>query len=269
MLLSIIIVNFNALNLLKKCLDSIQQNVTISYEIILIDNHSTDGSVAFIHKNYPKIKFIENQENLGFSRANNQGLEISQGDYVLFLNNDTEVLPDSLEKLLQFLQENPDVGAVGPQLFYPDGRFQHSTGWYPSIWNEWKMKNIVKKLDAGDKTFLDKLAQQFQQQQEVDWITGACILTRYDLVTELGGFDEKMFMFFEDVDLCKRIQNAGYRIVYFPEAKIIHHQGITYKGKRDTKKTIYRQSQKYYYSKYNSWLENVFLFFYLKYRGEH
>ncbi len=268
MLLSIIIVNFNAVKILKNCLDSIQQNTTVSHEIILIDNHSIDGSVAFIRDNYPKIKFIENQENLGFSRANNQGLEIAQGDYVLFLNNDTELLPDSLERLLQFLQENPEVGAVGPQLLYPDNSFQLSTGLFPSIWNEWKMKNIVKKLDAGDKIFQNELALQFQQQQDVDWITGACILTRYDLVTELGGFDEKMFMFFEDVDLCKRIQNTGYRIVYFPTAKIIHHQGITYKGKRDTKKTIYRQSQKYYYSKHNSWLENVFLYFYLKFRRD-
>ncbi len=269
MLLSIIIVNYNARNLLKKCLDSIQQNTTVSPEIILIDNHSSDGSATFIRENYPQIQFIENNENCGFSRANNQGLEISRGNYVLFLNNDTEVLSTSLEKLVQFMDENPDVGAVGSQLLYPDGSFQHSTGWFPSIWNEWKMKNIMQKLDARDKSFQEILAQQFQFQQDVDWITGACILTRFDLVTRLGGFDENIFMFFEDVDLCKRIQNAGYRIVYLPEAKIIHHHGVTYKGKKDSKKVIYRQSQKYYYSKHNSWLANVFLFFYLKYRGEH
>ncbi|MCI0513412.1 glycosyltransferase family 2 protein [candidate division KSB1 bacterium] len=268
MLLSIIIVNFNALELLKKCLESIQQNTRLSPEIILIDNHSTDGSVEFIRKHYPEIRFIENHANVGFSRANNQGLKFCQGDYILFLNNDTEILPHSLEKLVQFLEANPQVGAVGPMLLYPDGSFQYSTGRFPSIWNEWKTRQIMEKLDRGDIHFRHKFASQFQHQQAVDWITGACILTRAKLVMELGGFDEKMFMFFEDVDLCKRIQKAGCRIVYFPDAKVIHHQGVTYKAKKNTTKAIYRQSQKYYYTKHNSWLANVGLFFYLKYRHD-
>lgn len=226
--LSIIIVNFNTKELLKKCLESIfrvkeHESGRVEMEIIVVDNGSTDGSVEAIEARYKDIKILRNEENLGFAKANNQGIKISKGDYILLLNSDTEVRSGALDKLVQFAEKHPDAGVAGARLLNPDGSIQPSVYHFPTIWRAiaeyWLGKRGVYEKYAltGALTGTDPVS--------VEAVTGAAMLIPRKTIEKVGLLDERYFLYFEDLDFCRRARETGLKIYYLPSAEVIHHHG--------------------------------------------
>lgn len=201
--LSIIIVAYNNQDLLRQCLLSIQANVStkLTYELIVVDNNSVDQTLSMLHAEFPEITVIANPENYGFAKANNLGLKIALGKYLLLLNNDTLVLKNSLETLVSYLETNIQVGAVSPKLLNSDGvSVQVQGGGLKKHWYSTK-----------------PLAVKF--------ITGAAFVIRRETYLQVGGLDEKFFFYNEDLDWCTRILKLHWQIHYVPTASIIHHGG--------------------------------------------
>ena len=202
--LSIIIVNYNDEKFLKDCLSSVYNETPhISLEIIFVDNNSSDNSVELVKREFPKVKIIRNKENLGFCKANNQGLRIFQGRYALLLNTDTIVKDRALEKMVGFMDANPKIGICGPKLLNPDGSPQHQGGLFNRRF--WLSKKAIK----------------------VGYMIGACLMARREVVDKVGGLDENFFFSNDDLDWCKRIRKTGWKIVFYPEAKVTHYGGYS------------------------------------------
>lgn len=217
--LSIIIVSFNTKDLLGRCLESLLMTSAKETEIIVVDNASTDGSVEFVEKRYKDIKILRNKENLGFAKANNQGLRQAKGKYCLLLNSDTEVKPDALSNLVEFAENNPQAGIVGAKLLNPDASIQPSIYHLPTLWR------AIKEFWLGKKGEYEKYALTGTDRVKVEALTGAAMIIPRKTIEKVGLLDERYFMYFEDLDFCRRVKNAGYKVYYFPGAEIIHHHG--------------------------------------------
>jgi len=223
-LVSIIIVNWNGLQYLEKCFDSLMNLNYKNYEIIFVDNGSIDNSVDYIKNNYPNTKIIINTENLGFAEANNQGVKECSGDYILFLNNDTHVRDDFLTKLVNTMANDSNVGACQSKMLLMDkpssldatGSFLTFTGFltHEGIWEK----------DIG----------QYDEYREIFSAKGASMLVRRSVLDEVGIFDKDFFAYFEETDLCWRIWLAGYSIVFVPDSVIFHKMGATSIRMRNT-----------------------------------
>ena len=230
--ISIIIVSYNVAELLKQCIKSILKNIKgLNFEIIIVDNNSSDNT-ADILKEFPKIKIIFNNSNLGFAKANNQALEIATGEYVCFLNPDTIVHSDAFEILINYVKNDSRIGAVGPMLLNKDGPIQYSAYYLPSIWNLiyrfFDLRMMVKFLNnLSFKVFRRNLVslsteRNYDKPFLAEWIIGACILMPRKVVLTLGGFDEDYFLYWDEIDLCKRLVDEDYKIYVVPQAHITH-----------------------------------------------
>jgi GT2 family glycosyltransferase/serine/threonine protein kinase len=221
--LSIIIVNWNTKKLVLDLLNSVKTTVKkISNEIIIVDNASTDGSVEEIRKKFPSVKIIENQENLGFAKANNQALKISSGKYALLLNSDTILLDGVVDELFYFMEENKDIGIAGVQLINPEGKKQNSFANEPTLLTELFNKSILKIFFPN--RFPSK-RRKYDRPIEVESIIGACMMVRRKAFEEVGLLDEDYFFFFEETDWCLRMRRGGWKVCHIPHLKIIHLQG--------------------------------------------
>ncbi len=244
--LSVIIVSFNTKDYLLRCLESLQQNPpSFPMEIIVVDNASEDGSPQAVRDRFPEVKLLEMKENLGFAAATNAGIRESSGDLLLFLNSDTEVTPSALDRTAEKLRDR-GVGAVGCQLMYADGSFQLSFGWEKGFFRE-----IADKL-AGrvlERYYEAKLRGK-EVDMEVDWLSGAFIMTRRDVVERAGMFDESYFLYMEDVDWCLRVRRAGYRIIYTTSARIYHFLGKSTSRRPLAAHLQARRSRIIYYKKH-------------------
>jgi GT2 family glycosyltransferase len=219
--LSIIVVNFNTRQLVGRCIDSIKESKThTKYEIIVVDNGSTDGSVDSLEKTSGIIIF-KNKENLGFSKANNIGIKNASGKYVLLLNSDTEVKSGSLDKLLDFAKSKGDVGVVGARLLNENGTIQESASNFPTIWS------AVKEYWFGEKGLFGLFAPKSEDPIRVDSVVGAAFLITPEALKKVGLLNEKYFMYFEDLDYCRRIKKAGLKVYYLPKAEVVHHLGAS------------------------------------------
>jgi N-acetylglucosaminyl-diphospho-decaprenol L-rhamnosyltransferase len=226
-ILSIIIVNYNGIRFIKNCIDSINTFVNVSHEIILVDNASNDGSQEYIRANFPTIKFIENKINTGFTGGNNIGGKEAKGKYLLLLNNDTELCTPVLPLLRQF-STDPQLGVVGCKMRYANEKLQYSFGYehVPSrIILSWLGLKKIKFLPRYFKKEETDAQKYKTEQTDIDYVSGAFLVTTKKLWDQLEGLDENFFMYIEDVDFCKRAKNMGYRIKYFPDMKIIHFEG--------------------------------------------
>lgn len=227
--LSICIVNYNAKKLLDECLESIYCNTKrISFEIFVVDNGSVDGSTSMVKEKYPEVKLIENDCNVGFAKANNQALRESQGRYVLLLNNDTVVLPNALDKLVEFMDSHPEAGACGARLLNPDGTLQPQCrrGFQTpiaAVSHLLYLDRLFPKSRIFGKYFLTYLDSD--KTHEVDTVSGACELVRREAMDKVGMLDEQFFIYSEDIDWCLRIKKAGWKVYYVYEAEIIHYGG--------------------------------------------
>lgn len=222
--LSIVIVSWNTRDLLKACLASIFAHPPqAAFDVWVVDNDSQDGSVAVVREQFPSVKLIENEENVGFAQANNQAITRCQGEYVLLLNPDTEVKPGALTALVTFLDENPAVGAAGSRLLNPDGTLQPSCHPAPTLSRElWRLFHLDAIRPYGR---YDMHAWETSRPREVDVLQGAALAIRKNILDEIGFLDGDYFMFSEEVDLCFRIQQAGWPLYWAPASRVIHYGG--------------------------------------------
>ncbi len=222
--LSFIIVNWNTCGLLLECLDSIHSTVTgYQYEIYVIDNGSEDGSAEKVKKRFGgEINLIENSENSGFARANNQALRRAGGKYIVLLNSDTVLMENTIRSIVSFLEKNPSAAMAGPCMKSGDGKIQNSYDNFPSLLTELFNKSILRLFlpnRFAGKT--SKASQPF----EVDSLIGACIVVRSEAIKDVGLFDEDYFFFLEETDWCLRMRKAGWKIFHHPVAELVHLQG--------------------------------------------
>ncbi|MHA2096966.1 MAG: glycosyltransferase family 2 protein [Candidatus Hodarchaeales archaeon] len=220
--LSIIIVNWNTKKLLVECLDSIYASPPNSeYDIWVVDNSSTDGSPDMMRNRYPEVNLIDNNENIGFAKANNQAFQKCQGEYILLLNPDTVIKTDAIEKLVHFLNQTPDAGMVGARLVNPDKTLQVSAFPVPTLSKEfWRLFHLDHFVPFAnypmEKWDLDSV-------REVDTLLGACILIRREALGKFGLFDEEYFIYSEEVDLCTRLKKGGWHLYWLPSAVVVHY----------------------------------------------
>jgi N-acetylglucosaminyl-diphospho-decaprenol L-rhamnosyltransferase len=259
-MLSIIIVNYLQKDLLLGCVESVYNNLSKnSFEIIIVNN-SKEEQLAEISAKYPLVKFIPN-ENTGFSKANNLAFKQASGEYLLFLNADTEILADFTNDLIKKFK-NIKYGAIGLKLKFTDGGFQNSFGLFPSVLNEYRNRKIEIAFRRKDKAVISKREKEYSEIKEVDWVTGAALFVKKAVFEEVGGFDERYFLYYEDIDLCFRLHQAGYRNYYYPFTDIIHHKGeYTRSGFTNEAKKIQNTSQLLYYKLHKGLLQNLLLKF--------
>ena len=234
MRLSVIVVNWNVKDLLKACLESLYRETTLpgeEFEIFVVDNDSSDGSVEMVKECFPNVHLVANQENVGFGRANNQVLDRCKGEYILLFNPDAMLIDDAIDHLLVHADAHQDVAIWGARLLNVDHSLQRWTGGaFPDI------KNI-----AGHHLFITRLLSYFCRTQslyletdvnvdvDVDWVSGACMLLR-KAALENKLFNDDFFMYGEDMELCHRVKNNGWRVVYTPVASVVHVQGASMKS---------------------------------------
>lgn len=216
--LSVVIVNWNTSELLIQCLESIfNAESSLTFEVVVVDNGSTDNSVQITSGHFPQVRIIANDRNLGFAMANNQGIRAGSARYHLILNSDTIVRPKSLDMLVQYADEHVEAGMVGPKLLNMDGTLQESWAEFPSFWSEITGKPIRNRRPIGDPCFA----------YDVDSILGACMLVRKEVVRSIGVLDEAYFMYSEEIDWCFRIKRGGWQIHYYPASEIFHIGGAS------------------------------------------
>jgi N-acetylglucosaminyl-diphospho-decaprenol L-rhamnosyltransferase len=232
MKLSIVIICWNDWKVLRDCLRSIFQstgspNSALDFEVIVSDNGSEDGSVELIHEKFPLVKVIENGANLGFAKGNNAGIRVSRGDLVLILNPDTVVHEGTLQKWVAFADRHPEAGAFGCRIVNPDSSYQESARPFPTVWRDTIAALYLRGLGRLSNVFLsDRYAGwNGDSERSVDWQSGCCVMFRADLLQRLGGFDEQFFYHFEEVDLCRRVWNAGHSILFTPDPVVTHLGG--------------------------------------------
>lgn len=228
MKLSVVIICWNDLKVIRDCLRSIYEGThSTDFEVIVSDNGSTDGSVEFVRANYPRVQVVENRANLGFAKGNNAGIRASRGEYVLILNPDTIVDEGSLDRFVAFAERHPEAGAFGCRVLNRDGTYQVSARLFPTVRRYWVAALGLKSLARISSLFLYEEYPRWYGDTEkvIDWQSGCCVMFRGELLRKLGGFDEQFFYHFEEVDLCRRVWNAGFSIIFTPEAHITHLGG--------------------------------------------
>lgn len=212
-MVSIIILSYNTKELLKNCLTSVLRYANdVSYQVIVVDNASSDGSPEMVAKEFSQVKLIKNKTNVGFAKGNNIGVEQATHKYVLFLNSDTLLRDNSIKGMTEILEKDDTVAVVGGKLENSDGSTSKSFGSFYGIWD------VIKMLFGNDR----QQTSHPQTTQHVDWVSGGFMLIRTDVFRKLNGFDEHFFMYIEDMELCYRINKLKYGIMFYPEAKVLH-----------------------------------------------
>lgn len=225
--LSVVVVSWNVRDLLCECLESVQASSRADRtEVIVVDSASSDGTPEAVQERFPAVRLVKLDVNVGFSKGNNIGLEAAAGRYILLLNPDTRLVGKALECMVAYMDAHPTVGLIGPKLLNPDGTVQSSRRRFPTLWtgifeSTWlqcaapqRVLSHFYMLDCSDDAICP-----------VDWVYGAAMLVRREVVDQVGGFDEGFFMYSEELDWQKRIREAGWLIHYVPDAQIIHYGG--------------------------------------------
>jgi len=257
--LSICILTYCQPELLPKCVESCFTEVVragITAEVIVVDNGSADGAPNKIGHTFPQVRLIRNEQNLGFAAGNNKAIRNSHGSYILILNDDAILAPDSLQQMVERLKSDLGIGAVGPRLVNPDGSPQRgfTNRRFP------RLRSLVcgllglSELLERNKWTRDLLthSRDLDLSGETDHIAGACLLVRRDVLNTVGFFDEGFYYWFEDTDLCYRIKKAGWTIVYLADARVIHYGSASIKSvmQSSERRRIYLQSLKYFSEKH-------------------
>lgn len=253
--LSVVIVNYNSGTVLRECLNSIYvHKPDIRFEIFVVDNDSSDGSAELVGAEFPQVNVIRNHLNFGFSKGCNQGIGKSKGKYILLLNPDTMVESHSLEKMFEFMERCPECGIAGPKIMDPGGSIQLSCRSFPSFRNAlFNRYSLFTKFFPNNRFSRDYLLSDWDHSmtREVDWVSGACMMVRRQVFEKIGLLDEKFFMYCEDVDLCYRAKEHGWKVYYLPEASVIHYIGyssrsIGYRSIIEHHKSMFQFYKKHY-----------------------
>lgn len=232
--LSIIIINYNTTLLLQRCILSILNNVKgIGYEIIVVDNGSSGDIVEIIEENFPAVILIQNSDNMGFAYANNQGMKKATGEVILLLNSDTELNSDSLRIPIQYLINHDHIGIISCNLYNTDGSPQHAARNFPTPINAlFGRRSFLTRLFPNSRyvrKYMPVISEKQGQAYEIDWISGAFLMFKREVMESVGLLDDKFFFYWEDTDFCYRAKAEGWRVYCVPEAFIYHHEGT---GKR-------------------------------------
>ncbi|MCP1309726.1 glycosyltransferase family 2 protein [Paenibacillus tyrfis] len=258
--LSIIILNYNTRELTLNCLKSIYLSETsFTYEVILVDNHSVDDSVEAIRANFPMVHLVCNDVNLGYSKGNNQGMSLAKGRYVLLLNSDTVVQPDTLHTMTQFMDEHASIGAAGCKVVLPDGSLDKACRrGFPTPSASFYYAFGFSKLFPGNPKYNQYQLSHLDPNQDypVDCLVGAFMIVRKEAIDQVGMLDEQFFMYGEDIDWCYRIKQGGWDIHYYPYTQIIHYKGASSRRKPfkiiyEFHRAMYLFHQKHYRKKYS------------------
>ena len=267
MKLSIVIVNYNVKYFLEQCLYSVRAAITgLDAEVWVVDNHSTDGSIEYLRPRFPKVNFIENQDNPGFAKANNQAIRMSSGEYVLLLNPDTVVGEESLRSLCYFMDEHPEAGCIGVKMIDGHGQFlPESKRSFPSPWVSFCKIFGLSKLFPQSHLFARYGLQYLDKEKihEVEVLAGAFMLLRREALDKVGLLDEAFFMYGEDIDLSYRVVQGGYTNYYIPE-RLLHYKGESTKhGDIKYVKAFYGAMLIFYRKYYpqSSWLMSLLIQF--------
>ena len=246
--LSIVLVCWNNKAYLDPCLKSLYDgNLKYSFDVFVVDNGSTDGSQQMLQEKYPEVRIIQNSGNVGLGKASNQGIEASNGRYILLLNNDTIVNGPSFDAMVKFLEENPRTGGVGGKLLNPDGTIQACYNYFPSLWEDFMVNSRLGELIrpgypavmSGDET------------KPVDWLGSACLMVRRSALDEIGLLDESYFIYGDETDLQYRLKKAGWEIYYLPDATTIHYGGKSM-NRWSRRKMVLRGKLLFYQKHYGS-----------------
>ncbi|HUX87696.1 MAG TPA: glycosyltransferase family 2 protein [Chloroflexota bacterium] len=257
--LSIVIVSWNTRDFLRRCLESVQRTCdSLSYEVLVVDNGSTDGSVELVAEEFPDVVLLRNTENVGFARANNQAIQRSRGRHVLLLNSDAELIGSTAQRIVEFLDAHPEAGALGGQLLNPDGSFQSSYADFPSLGGELLLlTGLARWLRWPGYPFYPEARSQ--QVRSVDWVSGALLAVRRSAIEAVGALDEDYFMYTEETDWCYRLRQAGWATAYLPEAKAYHYAGGSARRVPEVKRAqLYHSKRLFFQKHYGSALARCF-----------
>jgi GT2 family glycosyltransferase len=253
--LSVVVINMNGRKLLEDCLVSLRDAAPRHrLEVLVVDNGSTDGSPEMVRKQFPEVKLTVNKQNLGFTKANNQGIHPSSGRYVMLLNNDTRVVPGAFSVAIDYLDQNAAIGCAGLQLLNEDASLQLSCRRFPSfsqaLFNRYSLLTRLFPNNRISRAYLMTDAKH-DEIQDVDWVSGACLMFRRSVLQEIGALDERFFMYSEDVDYCFRVWQAGWRVTYLPFAQVFHLIGqdtkkVRFKLTYERHKSMYKFYKKHY-----------------------
>jgi N-acetylglucosaminyl-diphospho-decaprenol L-rhamnosyltransferase len=242
--LSIVILNYKTQRLTRQCIKTIMlYRPAVDFEIIVVDNNSGDGVEEMLRKHYPEARFVQSGKNLGFAAGNNVGIRAATGRYVMILNPDITVKPGAVEAVIRYMDEHKDVGMVGPRLVKPDGNVDESCYRFPGYMIPVYRRTPLSKLAAGRRALDHYLMADYDRRltREVDWLLGAVLIVRRSALLEVGLFDERYFLYFEDTDWCRRFWQAGHRVVYFTGAEMVHyHERLSARGSWFT--SLFRRS---------------------------
>lgn len=258
--LAIVIVSWNVAPLLRACLDSILHAPDVverdgqlwvgqhRAEIWVVDGASSDGSAAMVRERYRQVHLIACDTNVGFTAGNNLALRRCDARYLLLLNPDTEIVEDALSNMVDYMERHPEIGVLGPQLRYPDGRPQPSRRRFPTLATAFMESTLLEEWLPNNRwarayRFADAPADVIQP---VDWVTGACMLVRRKATERVGLLDEDLFMYSEELDWCRRLVADGWRVIYYPCAVVVHHEGQS-AGQVIAARDIYFHSSKVHY----------------------
>ena len=229
---SVIVVNYNTAHLLKEMMAPLKaKNGAMRMETVIVDNASRDDSVSLIQHEpeFAAVKLVVNPSNVGFGRANNQGVALTRGRYVLLLNTDAFVEPDTLAKTVSFLDSRPDCGILGVRLIGRDGQLQPSCRYFPTPWNVFLVRSGLDRLMPKAR-LVDDMRWDHASVRECDWVPGCYLLIRREVIDQVGLFDPRFFLYFEEVDFCRTAKQAGWKVVYFPDTRVVHLGGESAKS---------------------------------------
>ncbi len=261
--LSVIIVSWNVADMLVDCLESILSNSIamripdaerLKTEVIVVDSASSDATVPILEQHYPQVRLFKQDQNIGFTRANNIGLEQARGRHILLLNPDTVVLGRALEEMVQYLDDHRDVGVVGPYTLNTDGTMQSTRRRFPTLalaffestWLQpFAPKSMLDYYYVNDAPELATV--------DVDWVQGSALMLRREVYEQIGGLDTGYVMFSEELDWCQRAKDEGWRVVFLPNAQIIHHGGRSTDQVTANKHIYFQESKLRYFRKYHGW----------------
>jgi GT2 family glycosyltransferase len=269
--LSIVIVNWNVKELLERCLASLAADhlgeaegsvsacgprLDLEREIIVVDNASGDGSRDMVREQFAYVRLIASDSNLGFARANNRGVAASTGRYILLLNPDTEVRGGALTAMVTYMDEHPDICTLGPKLLSSDApqeRVQPSRRRFPTLATAFLESTVLQQWFPRNRVLQRYYVQDKgdNEEQDTDWLVGACLLIRREAWEQVGPLDENLFMYSEELDWCRRAKTAGWRVVYVPWATVVHHEAQSSSQVVPARHIYFQSSKVYYFRKYH------------------
>jgi len=249
--LTVSIVSNSNRELLDRCLASIFENTRdVEFEVIVVDNCSTDGTPGMVRDKYPSVRLIENEEPAGYSANHNRALREMRGDFVVIMNDDTEVLPGCFEAMCRFLDENPTAGCAGPRILNPDRTLQQSVYRQPSLPVLFFHAFFLDSIFQNSMTVAGFRKWPHDERREVEFMIGACLMFPREAIEKAGLMDERYFIYAEDADLCLEIEKAGYRVVFLPDAEIVHHGGTSMKKIGDMAIDNFYRSMELFFEKH-------------------